>query len=76
MSAFFAGYTQYKTALGRLNASPTDFLAEFTTVTVSGNEVMKRGREVLCELGEVPPALFPQGGFVEPQPPNCNDLDN
>lgn len=74
VAAFYTTYGQYKAALGRLNAGPTDFLAEFTTTTVTGNELMRRGREALCAMGSVPPTLFPGGGFAEPQPPNCDGL--
>lgn len=61
VSSFYASYGQYRAALTRLNAEPVDFLAEFTSTTVAGNEVMKRGRKALCALGTQPPVLFPQG---------------
>lgn len=76
VTSFYAAYGQYRAALKRLNEGPVDFLAEFTNVSVSGNEVMKRGREALCALGKTPPVLFPQGGFLEPVPPNCDGLQN
>lgn len=74
VSSFYSSYGQYRAALTRLNSEPADFLAAFTSATVAGNEVMKRGREALCALGKAPPVLFPQGGFLEPVPPNCDRL--
>jgi hypothetical protein len=74
VSSFYSSYGQYRAALTRLNSEPADFLAAFASATVAGNEVMKRGREALCALGKAPPVLFPQGGFLEPVPPNCDRL--
>lgn len=72
ISNFFAKYQVYKNALTNVTSRPSDLRGALIGMHVVSREAVYSGREALCTLGKVPPALVPDVGIPEPVPANCS----